>query len=227
MNHLFPSSVGVLLLVACGADPTEPAGQEPDTPITNRIQLSPEIMGNLGISFATVESGALQMFLEVPGQLVAPVDRSWTVRAPSEGRAALHVAKWATVEKGDVIAELTTPDLVQLQTQLFAVLNDRDRARASAQTARAELLPLRSRAAVLERSVEDARGRLAESELLVEQTFAVAEASKERVNELTELAVRNALSTRELYDARVAFAEAKRNRALRRDTTRRPEEAAR
>ena len=222
MSKGYFSSVCGLLLVACS--PNQATGpQTPDQPITNRIHLSPEMMGNLGITFADVERGALQIFLEVPGQLVAPDNRKWTIRSPSAGRVALYVSRWATVQQGDVVAELTTPDLVELQTALFDALNESARVQASSLAGRAEMQPLSSRALVLEQAVEDATQRLAESEALAEQTLSVAEASSRRVEELTRLQQNNALSNRELHDANVAHAtslEAALTAATRRDDLR-------
>ena len=101
MSEQYYSGVCALLFLAsCSPDQTATAPHTPDQPITNRIQLSPEMMGNLGITFADVERGALQIFLEVPGQLVAPEDRKWIIRTPSAGRVAIHVSRWATVTKG-------------------------------------------------------------------------------------------------------------------------------
>ena len=106
-----PSGFALLALMGCGADRNDPGpqAQTPTEQITNRIQLSAEMMGNLGITFYTVERGNLQMILEVPGQLVVPDDREWVIRTPSSGRLALAVSRWTSVEAGDVVAELTTP----------------------------------------------------------------------------------------------------------------------
>ena len=220
---LLSGACALLLSVGCSSDLTETTPPAVDQQITNRIQLSPEMMGNLGITFAEVDRGVLQLFLEVPGQLVAPSDRQWTVRTPSAGRVQLRVSRWATVREGEVVAELTTPDLANLQSALFETLSERESVVALRETKSSELAPLQSRVTVLEQAVKDAAQRLLESEALAEQTLSVAESSAKRVDELTRLQQNNALSNRELYDAKVADAasrEAALSAATRRDDLR-------
>ena len=220
MSRCFWGACALFLSVGCGSEPSETPSPAVDQQITNRIQLSPEMMGNLGITFAEVDRGVLQVFLEVPGQLVAPSDRQWTVRAPSAGRVQLRVPRWAVVEPGQVVAELITPDLANLQSALFEILSERQSVAALREAKSSELGPLKSRAAVLEQAARDAVQRHSESEVLAEQTLSVAESSAKRVEELTRLQQNNALSNRELYDAKVAYAasrEAALSAATRRD----------
>ena len=205
MRWLFPTC---LLLVPAGCDsetPQEPGVEPPKT--TNRIALSPEIIGNLGITFAEVTRGRLEHTLDVPGRLIVPDDRHWMVRTPSAGRIALRVERWATVERGDVVAELSTPALLELQRALFAALSEGEEAQAQLQAMRAEEPALRAQAGTLVAAVAAARRRTAESEHMAASALEVAEAAAARIEELERIDDVDALSRRELLEARRIHAE--------------------
>ncbi len=204
----------LVALSACGPEPGQHQEDAPQAPPTNKIALTAEAIGNLGITFATVERGVLQQTLDVPGRLRVPDDRHWTVRTPSAGRVRLKVPQWATVERGDVVADLSTPALLDLQRDLFSALSEAETAGAALAAERAEVKALIAQAVTLKAAVAAAQKRTVESAELAERALEVAEASGARVEELVRIDDASALSRRELLEARRIHAE-EREDALR------------
>jgi multidrug efflux pump subunit AcrA (membrane-fusion protein) len=122
----------------------------------------------------------------------------------------LVVSRWASVEAGDVVAELTTPALVQIQSTLFDALNQQERTGALLLAGRAASQAIAARAVVLEQAVPAATERLLESQALATQALAVAEEADERERELARIQQGNAFSRRELLQARVVHAESRK-----------------
>jgi RND family efflux transporter MFP subunit len=213
----------LFLLAACGGErtPTETHGPQPA--VTNHIELSAETIGSLGITFAKVERGRLQRTLEVPGQLAVPAERRWTIRAPADGRLALAVARWAKVETGEMVGDLLSPSLGDIQRALFATHNEREQIGATLAAQRALTEPLAARARALAAAVAAAEQRRADSEALAEQAAAVADEAGRRAAELERALGDGALSQRELLEARRAHAQARETAlaaAMRRDELR-------
>ena len=84
------SSIPVINLVLCVAlascVPDAPvASQQGEAPaVTNRLDVPPEVVNNLGITFETATRGRLGVWRMVPGQLEVPENRRWMLRAPAK-----------------------------------------------------------------------------------------------------------------------------------------------
>lgn len=180
------------LLAGCapGADPQQPQAEPPA--ITNRIELSPHVEQNLGITYETATRGVLGVWQTVPGQLEVPENRRWTLRAPARARLESTAARWQMVRAGDEVARLTSPDLQHTQHEIEHAERTYERATNEAAAA---------------------RERLAESAVQLAETREFERASGDRLAELKQLREGgNALLARELLEAQQLATEASRVR---------------
>lgn len=136
-RSLASSFPALALLAACGPTAPAPAPTAAAPAITNRIPLPPEVVANLGITFERARRGRLETRLRVPGRVEIAPEARFVVRAPVRGRATTRVTRWQRVGKGDVVAELLSPDLRTAQEAL---------AEAEAAVTRADLELARTRA---------------------------------------------------------------------------------
>lgn len=111
----FPAFV---LLAACGPSAPAPTPTAPTPAITNRIPLPPEVVANLGITFEKARRGRLETRLRVPGRVEIAPEARFVVRAPARGRTTTRVTRWQRVAKGDIVAEVLSPDLRTAQEAL-------------------------------------------------------------------------------------------------------------
>ena len=183
------SALGSLLGNAACTRTEQAAEPVATTPtITDRIEISPEIVNNLGITFETAVRGKLGVWHPVPGQLEVPESRRWTLRAPARARLESIAARWQVMERDAVVATLTSPELQHTQHEIEYA--ERTFARANAEVAAA-------------------RQRLVESEAHLAAAKAFERAATERLAELEELDTGgNALLTRELLAAHRAVTDA-------------------
>ena len=174
----------VLAWSPAGCSPEKPltARPDPESPITNRLAVTPEVISNLGVTFERATRGKLGIWLTVPGQIEIPEHRRHLLRAPAEGRLLAIAPLWTQVQEGELLAELNSSELRQAQQALLnATLTREDTGRQ----ARA------------------ARERLIESEQQLERAQFFARASRKRLDELLVLTQQGgALSSKELLQAR-------------------------
>ena len=190
----FRAITGVLLGVAMVMVPSCSPVEEVVSPqgagsaVTNRLDVSPAVVNNLGITWEKATRGKLGVWIKVPGQLEVPESRRWTLRSPAHARLLSVVPRWQVVEKGAEIAVLTSPELQEAQ--------------------RAIDLAQRS----LERAMEEvvaARARLVDSGAHLLDTKAFQAASRDRLVELEALHERgNALTIHEFIEARRTVTDA-------------------
>lgn len=91
------------------------------------ITLSPEAQKALGLRTAAVEQRALMERALAYARLVTPWQQQHFVSSQLSGRiAALHVVTGETVEPGQLLAEIASPDLEALQLELRNAANELD-----------------------------------------------------------------------------------------------------
>jgi len=164
-----------------GASRTEPA-------VTNRIELPPEVVANLGITFSNASRGKVGSWLSVPGELYVPGTHRWKLSTPASGRIVSIAAKWKKVTAGEVIAEIRSPELRHAQQKLTEALSRGEIARENAQRAKT-----RERQGAVQR----------------EFTLQLQNASLKRFNDLQKLNEdTNSFGARELLAAQREFTEA-------------------
>ncbi len=202
-----PRAAAPLLLVlvplaGCTREPTDSATPRQDEApgLTNRLQVPPEVVGNLGITYETATRGRLGVWRQVPGQLEVPEQARWRPRAPARCRVVSTVSRWQEVAAGEVLATLTSPELLHAQNRIEIAHQQLARAHAGLLAAKA---------------------RLTDSTSHVEAATQFEQASHQRLAELQRLHDQgNALTEGELLTVRAAVTDAGRARldaALRRD----------
>lgn len=198
MNRLIGTTLGALLLgisLACQPNDSVPNMSEPPVEVTNRISVSPEVISNLGITFQKAKRGKLGDWMRVPGRLEVPRDRSWTIRAPADGRVRPRVRVSDVVEPNTVLAVFDSPALMAAQAAALA-----------------------SRTAVEShlRDAADLAARLPDAESLVDanrEFEAICERRANRMRELQSHGPDAAVSSKERLEAEQLLLEA-RERAL-------------
>lgn len=89
------------------------------------ITLSPEAQKSLGLQTAGVEQRALQEKSLAYATLVTPWRQQYFVSSQLSGRiAALHVVTGETVEPGELLAEVASPEMEALQLELRSAVNE-------------------------------------------------------------------------------------------------------
>ena len=131
----------ILLLLAlipsCSEEGTEEHSATSADPPTNRLAIPPEVVGNLGITFAKATRGRLDSWIAVPGELYVPETHQWRVRAPARGLVNRVVPRWREVEAGEVVAELTCDELREAQLRLLDAVSRCSRVQEEASAAHA------------------------------------------------------------------------------------------
>lgn len=132
MKNKFAFAAALILLTACqnqtathNQQPTTPDNQTTTAPDQHLIHLSAEQIKRAGIEWGEAETRRVNTTLPLTGELRIHPEHRATVSAPADGfltelRAGLN----RTVRKGEVLAMLRKPDLVDLQQQF---LENRDR----------------------------------------------------------------------------------------------------
>ncbi len=110
-------------LVGCEREAPESAAtasghDEGGHPVTNRVDITPSVRQNLGITFAKVESRAVVRTLRLPGrfELVPTARREY--RAPAGGRVELLVSQFARVEVGAPLYRIDSARWREMQKEL-------------------------------------------------------------------------------------------------------------
>lgn len=195
----------VALLWLWGGDATiaqTPAPEKAVSAPTNRLHVPAEVVDNLGLTFAQVARGRLGNWMEVSGTLQVPDDRRFTVRTPASGRVQVFKGHWDTVAAGEVIAELVSPDLLVIQQALLTASSTQERTKTE---------------------VAAVQALLQESDAHVTQARALTQQTQARYEELQRLLRSNALSGKEVLQARqehLAVQALALEAALQRDTLR-------
>lgn len=131
---------GAASLLACPA-PTDTAGT-PGTPeavvdehkavaTTNRIDVPPEVVRNLGITFVPVKRRAVGATLRLRGHFEAQPTAYQAVHTLAGGRVELLVRQLQRVEQGDIVARMHVPGWAARQARIAEAELAVDAARAA------------------------------------------------------------------------------------------------
>lgn len=120
--------LGMCLLTACTTDDPKPAssagGGEPTAAtVTNRIDIPPAVVRNLGITFAKAERRHVDRTLRMPGSYESPPEAERNYRVPVAGRVELKITQYGRVEPGDEIAIVNSPEWRAMQAKLSSLAN--------------------------------------------------------------------------------------------------------
>jgi len=99
---------------------------------TNRVDIPPTVRENLGITFANVEVREVARTIRVPGSFELSPEARREYRTMASGRVELHVAQYATVQTGQPLYSLDSPDWRELQQRLNETELTLEQANASA-----------------------------------------------------------------------------------------------
>ncbi len=93
--------------------------------LENNITLSEPNFTNLGIKLGTLQSAKQIPILYAPAKVVAPPSQEYTVAASQMGLITkMNVAIGDNVKKGDILAQLDSPDLLSMQRLYLKAVSD-------------------------------------------------------------------------------------------------------
>ncbi len=128
---------GVLSACSPAPQPAKGGGTEP-AKVTNRIDIPPEVVNNLGITFARVERRQVGKTLRLPGVFECPPEATRAYASPLAGRLHLAVKQYQVVQADQVLFTLDAPEFVALLHDIHDADAATTHARASHAIARAE-----------------------------------------------------------------------------------------
>jgi len=170
------------LLPGCSPEQTGGDEQARAPTVTNRLDVPPDVVNNLGITFEVATRGRLGVWRQVPGELEVPERSRWVLRAPARARVLSVASRWQAVEKDAEVATLTSPELQRVQAEIERAERTLERAT---------------------REVVAARARLAESETHVGEAESFEQVSRERLEELQALVKQGKrLTAKQIIEAR-------------------------
>lgn len=223
-SSFMPIAVLAVLGGCGGGAPSEQPRRSSAPAITNRIPLPAEVVANLGITFEKARRGRLETRLRIPGRVEVAPEARFVVRAPSSGRLALKTARWQRVAKGEVVAELLSPDLRKTQEELAEAAASVDRIEIELVLMRAEATPLAEIARATEATLASSRNREKAAQTAVESAEALVTLARERVESTQKITAESGLASGVVFTARKDHAEAQ---AAALEATLRREEARR
>lgn len=189
--------VGVLsMALGCSPEPTAPPPGETGAKVTNRIPVPPEVITNIGITFASAERGRLHQWLRVSGSLELPDDRRWRVTAPVQGRIEMRVRVGESVKAGETLGTLKSPAIAEIQESLLLAQSRVQNASEDAAAARERLVGAEELCTDAQRLQAETQGRLQRLRHAVRQSESSTPA----------------LSRKELVEAERALVETKSSR---------------
>jgi hypothetical protein len=156
-NRIFRLGVlaPTLALAACSRSADEPAPSNNHAPappaVTNRVDLSPAVRQNLGVTFARVEPRAVAHTIRVPGRFELLSDARREYRTILPGRIEGVVTQFQQVKQGDLLYTIQSPRWREMQQQIAEAESAIQTARASSET----IGPLRAAHRVHEESLNE------------------------------------------------------------------------
>ena len=127
----------LLFAMGCSSNASSPTGDSNSTsdssaeeasPPADRITLTDEARRELTITTVAVEERPVTSYLSLPARVLPEANQQAYVTSLISGRAdALHVGVGATVQKGQVLAEVTAPGLSQRVAALRQARDELDR----------------------------------------------------------------------------------------------------
>ena len=176
--------------------------------VTNRIDIPPEVVRNLGITFAKAERRQVDHTIRMPGAFESPPEAERNYRAPVAGRVNLLIAQYGRVEVGDEIAVIDSPEWRAMQSELDTL--DADYAERNAELVQAEGLRDQARESIklFPQRIAGYDPQLNAISAHIEKLEVSRELWRARVTELEDLVAKGAGRSAELTEARSEVAGA-------------------
>lgn len=114
-----------IALAGCTSGETPPpksggGGEDEPAVVTNRIDIPPTVVDNLGITFVKVERRRVEATLRVPGQFESPPEARREYFTMLPGRVEILVSQYQAVEPGTPLFHLESPEWRKIQEGLAA-----------------------------------------------------------------------------------------------------------
>lgn len=209
MKKLIPMLL--IALAACTSEP-EPAphtdeGGAGSAP-TNRIDIPPAVVSNLGITFAKVERRHVEQTIRLPGVFEVPPEAEREYRAPVGGRVTLLVNQYDHVGTGDELARIDSAQWRDMQRELDAIEADLTARQADVVMAQAERAAAEADIEAYPRRIEAYQPHLDALAAHRERLIEARDLWQTRVQEIEELIAKGAGKATELAEARAQLATA-------------------
>ncbi len=156
--------VTALLLPGCIQDPAavDSTIETSDSPIVSQsetvvggVAIPHNVRQNLGITFAQVERRRVENTLRVPGVFELLPGARHEYRALLAGHVTLAVSQFDTVEKGDLLFSLDSPDWRRVQHEAVEAEGEITIAKAALRVAQTRLAEARTSAEIANQRVEN------------------------------------------------------------------------
>jgi len=212
LNTTLVMIVTLLSLTACSGDSdkaaTKSAEPEAMAPVTNRIDIPPEVRQNLGITFAKVERRAVASTLRYPGTFELDPAARRVHGALLAGEVIAKVAINDTVKVGDLLATIRSPQASEMAKELTSA-----NAAITEANGNIDVLTAKIPEAEAEMAAAMANAELSEKELAAHrlQTKAAKETTEfwqSRIKELAEQREKGLAVADQLAEAKAKFREA-------------------
>lgn len=198
-------------LVACQPKPDAPASESSDAAapaITNRIDIPPQVVSNLGITFAKVERRRVAQTLRVAGVFESPPEATRVYMEDFGGRYEPRVSQYQRVAQGDRLYDINSPELiragaaiVEAQARAARLASEHAAAGAEAEALNIALKAWPVLVAALNEQIEAAQGH-------VRALQGTLQLWSERVAALIELDQQGGGRAAEIAEARAQHADA-------------------
>lgn len=199
-----------LFLAACQTEPPPPPAGEGGAAAkpTNRIDIPPTVVANLGITFVKVERRHVSRSLRLPGAFESTPEAGRAYVTPLGGRVSLLVKQFQRVEAGQALYRLDSPELLALLHEIADA--DAETAQREAETAiaRAELDAAQRAVATWPARLAAVEAAIAASEQHSTNLQAARDLWDARVKQLEDLEKAGGGRAGELAEARSRLADA-------------------
>lgn len=158
----------------------------------NKIKITQDQLSNLGIEMGKLKAIEQVPLLYAPAKVVIPPSNEYIVSSAQAGLISkLNVAIGDSVEKGQILAHINSPELLSLQRQYLKAINEKQLARASFQ--RDE--KLLQEGVISNRRWQESRSRYRSFSAEVSESRQLLEISGMSAKDIKQLAVTGRLSS--------------------------------
>ncbi|MBZ0136793.1 MAG: hypothetical protein K8I27_10510 [Planctomycetes bacterium] len=194
-------------LAACTTDDPTPGksgggGAPAGDVVTNRIDIPPAVVRNLGITFAKAERRKVDRTLRMPGAFESPPEAERNYRTPVSGRVDLKIAQYDRVAVGDEIAVMDSPEWRVMQNELDGLDSELAARRSELVQAQAQCDQAQESVKFYPQRIAGYDPQLKAITAHIEKLTVARDLWRERVTELEELVAKGAGRSADLTAAR-------------------------
>jgi multidrug resistance efflux pump len=213
MTRAWKLILPALLLAGCtGGEPAKPeaggGGDAAPAPVTNRIDIPPTVVQNLGITFAKVERRHIEQTLRVPGRFESPPEAHTNYHTMFPGRVTMLVKQYQQIESGTPLFTLEAPLWLEIRDRLASSDGELAALRAEREVIVAERAAAESALALFPERITAHEDQVAAGRSHLARLSESRDNWQARVTELEELQAKGAGRASELADARGALKDA-------------------